>query len=78
MQDLWQGIDFSRSKAEARVDVSLNFFSHISSQSYPVLYKYLKFFESLFFQGSTGVKFSDVAGIDEAVEELQEVSVFPS
>jgi len=25
------------------------------------------------FQGSTGVKFCDVAGIDEAVEELQEV-----
>ncbi|KAG8486065.1 hypothetical protein CXB51_019443 [Gossypium anomalum] len=43
--DLWQGIDFSRSKAEARVD------------------------------GSTGVKFSDVAGIDEAVEELQETLV---
>nr|QKY65108.1 AAA-type ATPase family protein [Passiflora pittieri] len=41
--DLWQGINFSRSKAEARVD------------------------------GSTGVKFSDVAGIDEAVEELQEL-----
>ncbi|XP_050943072.1 probable inactive ATP-dependent zinc metalloprotease FTSHI 1, chloroplastic isoform X2 [Cucumis melo] len=41
--DLWQGIDFSRSKAEARVD------------------------------GSTGVMFSDVAGIDEAVEELQEL-----
>ncbi|CAM8947392.1 unnamed protein product [Rhodiola kirilowii] len=41
--DLWQGMDFSRSKAEARVD------------------------------GSTGVKFSDVAGIDEAVEELQEL-----
>ncbi|KAF3448725.1 hypothetical protein FNV43_RR09438 [Rhamnella rubrinervis] len=41
--DLWQGIDFSRSKAEARVD------------------------------GSTGVKFADVAGIDEAVEELQEL-----
>ncbi|KDP25274.1 hypothetical protein JCGZ_20430 [Jatropha curcas] len=41
--DLWQGIDFSRSKAEARVD------------------------------GSTGVKFKDVAGIDEAVEELQEL-----
>ncbi|XP_027342381.1 probable inactive ATP-dependent zinc metalloprotease FTSHI 1, chloroplastic [Abrus precatorius] len=41
--DLWQGIDFSRSKAEARVD------------------------------GSTGVKFCDVAGIDEAVEELQEL-----
>ncbi|EEF51372.1 Cell division protein ftsH, putative [Ricinus communis] len=41
--DLWQGIDFSRSKAEARVD------------------------------GSTGVKFSDVAGIDDAVEELQEL-----
>ncbi|PON69000.1 AAA-type ATPase [Trema orientale] len=41
--DLWQGIDFSRSKAEARVD------------------------------GSTGVKFSDVAGIDEAVEELLEL-----
>ncbi|KAK6947929.1 ATPase, AAA-type, core [Dillenia turbinata] len=41
--DIWQGIDFSRSKAEARVD------------------------------GSTGVKFSDVAGIEEAVEELQEL-----
>ncbi|KAK3228122.1 hypothetical protein Dsin_007984 [Dipteronia sinensis] len=41
--DLWQGIDFSRSKAEARVD------------------------------GSTGVKFNDVAGIDEAVEELLEL-----
>ncbi|KAF5734990.1 ATP-dependent zinc metalloprotease FtsH [Tripterygium wilfordii] len=41
--DIWQGIDFSRSKAEARVD------------------------------GSTGVKFGDVAGIDEAVEELQEL-----
>ncbi|XP_057966815.1 probable inactive ATP-dependent zinc metalloprotease FTSHI 1, chloroplastic isoform X2 [Malania oleifera] len=41
--DIWQGIDFSRSKPEARVD------------------------------GSTGVKFSDVAGIDEAVEELQEL-----
>lgn len=27
-------------------------------------------------QGSTGVKFSDVAGIDEAVDELQEVSYF--
>lgn len=26
-----------------------------------------------FFQGSTGVKFSDVAGIDDAVDELQEV-----
>lgn len=25
-------------------------------------------------QGSTGVKFGDVAGIDEAVDELQEVS----
>lgn len=23
LQDLWQGIDFSRSKAEARVDVSI-------------------------------------------------------
>ncbi|GLT90750.1 hypothetical protein SLE2022_086680 [Rubroshorea leprosula] len=41
--DIWQGIDFTKSKAEARVD------------------------------GSTGVKFSDVAGIDEAVEELQEL-----
>ncbi|XWS38213.1 hypothetical protein CRYUN_Cryun19dG0111300 [Craigia yunnanensis] len=41
--DIWQGIDFSRSKAEACVD------------------------------GSTGVKFSDVAGIDGAVEELQEL-----
>lgn len=28
------------------------------------------------FQGSTGVKFGDVAGIDEAVEELQEVITF--
>lgn len=28
------------------------------------------------FQGSTGVKFGDVAGIDEAVEELQEVIFF--
>lgn len=27
----------------------------------------------ILFQGSTGVKFCDVAGIDEAVEELQEV-----
>ncbi|AEE84830.1 cell division protein-like [Arabidopsis thaliana] len=41
--DLWQGIAFSQSKAEARVD------------------------------GSTGVKFADVAGIDEAVDELQEL-----
>ncbi|WZY69386.1 hypothetical protein YC2023_001626 [Brassica napus] len=43
--DLWQGIAFSQSKAEARVD------------------------------GSTGVKFGDVAGIDEAVDELQETLV---
>ncbi|KAK6935536.1 ATPase, AAA-type, core [Dillenia turbinata] len=42
--DIWQGIDFSHSKAEARVDVR-----------------------------STGVKFSDVAGIEEAVEELHEL-----
>ncbi|KAG1346677.1 putative inactive ATP-dependent zinc metalloprotease FTSHI 1, chloroplastic [Cocos nucifera] len=28
------------------------------------------------FQGSTGVKFSDVAGIDEAVEELQEFLIY--
>ncbi|KAK2385252.1 FtsH extracellular protease family [Trifolium repens] len=41
--DLWQGMNFSLSKAEARVD------------------------------GSTGVRFSDVAGIDEAVDELQEL-----
>lgn len=41
--DLWQGIAFSQSKPEARVD------------------------------GETSVKFSDVAGIDEAVEELQEL-----
>ncbi|KAL5052834.1 hypothetical protein RYX36_033516 [Vicia faba] len=41
--DLWQGMNFSLSKAEARVD------------------------------GSTGVKFSDVAGIDDAVDELQEL-----
>lgn len=32
----------------------------------------------MFSQGSTGVKFSDVAGIDEAVEELQEVLLMPS
>lgn len=30
-----------------------------------------------FSQGSTGVKFGDVAGIDEAVEELQEVLYLP-
>lgn len=41
--DLWQGMNFSLSKAEARVD------------------------------GSTGIKFSDVAGIDDAVDELQEL-----
>ncbi|GAA0156937.1 metalloprotease [Lithospermum erythrorhizon] len=41
--DLWQGIEFSQSKAQARVD------------------------------GSTGVTFADVAGIEEAVEELQEL-----
>ncbi|GAB2296512.1 Probable inactive ATP-dependent zinc metalloprotease FTSHI 1, chloroplastic [Dionaea muscipula] len=41
--DIWQGIEFSLSKAEARVD------------------------------GSTGVTFADVAGIEEAVEELQEL-----
>lgn len=35
---------------------------------------FLYYFGTTFFQGSTGVKFSDVAGIDEAVEELQEVS----
>lgn len=27
------------------------------------------------FKGSTGVMFSDVAGIDDAVEELQEVNL---
>ncbi|CAO2819240.1 unnamed protein product [Amaranthus hypochondriacus] len=41
--DIWQGIDFSQSKPQARVD------------------------------GSTGVTFADVAGIEEAVEELQEL-----
>ncbi|KAL0329935.1 UNVERIFIED_CONTAM: putative inactive ATP-dependent zinc metalloprotease FTSHI 1, chloroplastic [Sesamum radiatum] len=41
--DIWQGIEFSQSKPQARVD------------------------------GSTGVMFSDVAGIEEAVEELQEL-----
>ncbi|XP_073301814.1 probable inactive ATP-dependent zinc metalloprotease FTSHI 1, chloroplastic [Primulina huaijiensis] len=41
--DIWQGIEFSQSKPQARVD------------------------------GSTGVLFSDVAGIEEAVEELQEL-----
>ena len=30
----------------------------------------------LFLQGSTGVLFSDVAGIDEAVDELQEVGCY--
>ncbi|KZV35188.1 ATP-dependent zinc metalloprotease FtsH [Dorcoceras hygrometricum] len=44
--DIWQGIEFSQSKPQARVD------------------------------GSTGVLFSDVAGIEEAVEELQEVSYY--
>ncbi|GAB4857575.1 Probable inactive ATP-dependent zinc metalloprotease FTSHI 1, chloroplastic [Ancistrocladus abbreviatus] len=41
--DIWQGIEFSQSKPQARVD------------------------------GSTGVTFADVAGIEEAVEELQEL-----
>ncbi|KAF6140822.1 hypothetical protein GIB67_042235 [Kingdonia uniflora] len=41
--DIWQGIEFGQSKAQARVD------------------------------GSTGVSFNDVAGIEEAVEELQEL-----
>ncbi|KAL0393692.1 UNVERIFIED_CONTAM: putative inactive ATP-dependent zinc metalloprotease FTSHI 1, chloroplastic [Sesamum latifolium] len=41
--DIWQGIEFSQSKPQARVD------------------------------GSTGVMFSDVAGIEDAVEELQEL-----
>lgn len=41
--DIWQGIEFSQSKPQARID------------------------------GSTGVTFNDVAGIDEAVEELQEL-----
>ncbi|GJU85732.1 probable inactive ATP-dependent zinc metalloprotease FTSHI 1, chloroplastic [Tanacetum coccineum] len=41
--DIWQGIEFSQSKPQARVD------------------------------GSTGVMFSDVAGIEIAVEELQEL-----
>ncbi|KAL2926539.1 putative inactive ATP-dependent zinc metalloprotease FTSHI 1 chloroplastic [Bienertia sinuspersici] len=41
--DIWQGIDFSQSKPQARVD------------------------------GSTGVTFADVAGVEEAVEELQEL-----
>ncbi|KAI3468595.1 hypothetical protein Pfo_025258 [Paulownia fortunei] len=41
--DIWQGIEFSQSKPQARVD------------------------------GSTGVMFNDVAGIEDAVEELQEL-----
>ncbi|KAG8375122.1 hypothetical protein BUALT_Bualt10G0067500 [Buddleja alternifolia] len=41
--DIWQGIEFSQSKPQARVD------------------------------GSTGVMFKDVAGIESAVEELQEL-----
>ncbi|KAF6170531.1 hypothetical protein GIB67_031939 [Kingdonia uniflora] len=41
--DIWQGIEFRQSKAQAR--------------------------------GSTGVSFNDVAGIEEAVEELQETLV---
>ncbi|KAF6139264.1 hypothetical protein GIB67_021474, partial [Kingdonia uniflora] len=43
--DIWQGIEFGQSKAQARVD------------------------------GSMGVSFNDVAGIEEAVEELQETLV---
>lgn len=35
------------------------------------------YYFAMFSQGSTGVKFSDVAGIDEAVEELQEVLSLP-
>jgi len=38
-------------------------------------YSYFGLWKTLF-QGSTGVKFCDVAGIDEAVEELQEVIFF--
>lgn len=33
----------------------------------------ISMFGMMVIQGSTGVMFSDVAGIDEAVEELQEV-----
>ncbi|RAL50987.1 hypothetical protein DM860_005343 [Cuscuta australis] len=44
--DIWQGIEFSQSKPQARVD------------------------------GSTGVTFNDVAGIEQAVEELQELVTY--
>ncbi|PIN05433.1 hypothetical protein CDL12_22027 [Handroanthus impetiginosus] len=44
--DLWQGIEFSQSKPQARID------------------------------GSTGVTFNDVAGIEDAVEELQELVTY--
>lgn len=44
--DIWQGMNFSQSKAQARVD------------------------------GSTGVTFADVAGIEEAVKELQELVTY--
>lgn len=44
--DIWQGMTFSQSKAQARVD------------------------------GSTGVTFADVAGIEEAVKELQELVTY--
>lgn len=44
--DIWQGMKFSQSKAQARVD------------------------------GSTGVTFADVAGIEDAVKELQELVIY--
>nr|GMC97967.1 probable inactive ATP-dependent zinc metalloprotease FTSHI 1, chloroplastic [Ipomoea batatas] len=44
--DIWQGIEFSQSKPQARVD------------------------------GMTGVTFNDVAGIEQAVEELQELVTY--
>ncbi|KAL8465383.1 hypothetical protein ACS0TY_034763 [Phlomoides rotata] len=45
LSDIWQGIEFSQSKLQVRVD------------------------------GLTGVMFSDVARIEEAVEELQEIGL---
>ncbi|MCE0480510.1 hypothetical protein HAX54_037439 [Datura stramonium] len=48
--DIWQGIEFSQSKPQARVDVSFQF---LTLSGVPA-----------------GVTFNDVAGIEEAVEEL--------
>lgn len=51
----------------------------VSAFSFPIfnLVRDYRVYKMLFLlQGSTGVRFQDVAGIDEAVEELQEVISF--